>query len=291
MRRLFEKIKRAAKSDVSIYISGETGVGKELVARAIHEASNRAGEPFIAVNVANFSSDLIESQLFGHKKGAFTGAVSDSSGLMQTAGNGTLFLDEVACLPVNTQAKLLRVLQEKQYYPVGDTNLKKFSASVVSASNLSLEEAIKHHQFREDLRYRLEVIPLVVPPLRDRSDDILVLFEYFLQQASNSKDWNIGSQLKAKLMDYQWPGNVRELENCARFASVMASGSTLTVSDLPDSIQTAFELNPESKQPQLNPETISKALILNRNNRNKAAEYLGVSRMTLWRKMKAYNLI
>lgn len=164
MHRLFENIKKAGQADVSIYISGETGVGKELVARAIHAESKRAELPFVAVNVANFSSDLIESQLFGHKKGAFTGAISDSTGLMQAAANGTLFLDEVTCLPTNTQAKLLRVLQERQYYPVGDVKLQEFNASIVSASNMSFDDAINLHNFREDLRYRLEVIPLQVPP-------------------------------------------------------------------------------------------------------------------------------
>lgn len=290
MHKLFEKISKAAKTDASIYISGETGVGKELVARAIHAESTRSKEPFIAVNVANFSSELIESQLFGHKKGAFTGALENSTGLLQAAKKGTLFLDEIACLTPSTQAKLLRVLQERQYYPVGDVNLQKFSASVISASNLTLEEAIKRHQFREDLRYRLEVIPLRVPPLRDRRDDIILLFRHFLEQASATDNWEINSALESKLINHHWPGNVRELENCARFTAAMATERQLKLSDLPESVQSTFEFQIAKHTSELNAEMITEALTSHGGNRAETAEYLGISRMTLWRKMKAFNL-
>lgn len=290
MHRLFESIKKAARTDVSIYISGETGVGKELVARAIHAESNRTKQPFVAVNVANFSSDLIESQLFGHKKGAFTGAIANSTGLLQEAAKGTLFLDEVTCLPANTQAKLLRVLQERQYYPVGDVKLQKFNASIVSASNMSFEKAIEFHQFRKDLRYRLEVIPLKVPPLRDRRDDILLLFNYFLKLASRGKAWKIDTLLAKKLKQYSWPGNVRELENCARFAAAMATKDPLKIDDLPENIQKAFNIDMPVKRKKLTQRMIVSALKRNSSNRNKTAEFLGISRMTLWRKMKTYKL-
>lgn len=290
MHRLFESIKKAARTDVSIYISGETGVGKELVARAIHAESDRAKQPFVAVNVANFSSDLIESQLFGHKKGAFTGAIANSTGLMQAAAKGTLFLDEVTCLPANTQAKLLRVLQERQYYPVGDVKLQKFNASIVSASNMSFEKAIEFHQFRKDLRYRLEVIPLKVPALRDRRDDILLLFNYFLKLASRGKAWKIDTLLAKKLKQYSWPGNVRELENCARFAAAMANKDRLNIDDLPENIQKAFNIDMPVKRKKLTQRMIVSALKRNSSNRNKTAEFLGISRMTLWRKMKTYKL-
>ena len=291
MHRLFENIIKAAQTDVSIYISGETGVGKELVARAIHAESKRAELPFVAVNVANFSSDLIESQLFGHKKGAFTGAISDSTGLMQAAAEGTLFLDEVTCLPTNTQAKLLRVLQERQYYPVGDVKLQEFNASIVSASNMSFDDAINLHNFREDLRYRLEVIPLQVPPLRDRPDDIILLFNYFLKQASETKEWKINDLLAEKLKQYPWPGNVRELENCARFATAMANKDHLTINDLPENIQKALNINIPVKRKKLTRKKIISALKKNTYNRNNTADFLGISRMTLWRKMKAYKLL
>lgn len=290
MHRLFESIKKAARTDVSIYISGETGVGKELVARAIHAESDRTKQPFVAVNVANFSSDLIESQLFGHKKGAFTGAIANSTGLMQAAAKGTLFLDEVTCLPANTQAKLLRVLQERQYYPVGDVKLQKFNASIVSASNMSFEKAIEFHQFRKDLRYRLEVIPLKVPALRDRRDDILLLFNYFLKLASRGKAWKIDTLLAKKLKQYSWPGNVRELENCARFAAAMANKDRLNIDDLPENIQKAFNIDMPVKRKKLTQRMIVSALKRNSSNRNKTAEFLGISRMTLWRKMKTYKL-
>ena len=291
MHRLFENIKKAARTDVSIYISGETGVGKELVARAIHNESNRAKQPFVAVNVANFSNDLIESQLFGHKKGAFTGAISSSPGLMRVAANGTLFLDEVTSLPTHTQAKLLRVLQERQYYPVGDVHLQEFSASIVSASNMSFEEAIALHHFREDLRYRLEVIPLEVPPLRKRRDDIILLFNYFLKLASGDKKWKIDRQLAKKLKQYPWPGNVRELENCARFSAAMADKDRLTIDDLPENVKKIFYSNTPVKRKKITRNIITKALYKNNNSRNKTAEFLAISRMTLWRKMKTYNLL
>ena len=291
MHRLFENIKKAAQTDVSIYISGETGVGKELVARAIHAESKRAQQPFVAVNVANFSSDLIESQLFGHKKVAFTGAINNSAGLMHTAANGTLFLDEVTSLPTNTQAKLLRVLQERQYYPVGDVKLQEFNASIVSASNMSFEKAIEFHQFRKDLRYRLEVIPLKVPALRERRDDIILLFTYFLKLASNGKEWKIDKLLAKKLKQYSWPGNVRELENCARFAVAMANNAQLKIDDLPENIQKALSTNMPVKRKKLTQRMIISALKRNSSNRNKTAEFLGISRMTLWRKMKTYKLL
>ena len=291
MHRLFENIKKAARTDVSIYISGETGVGKELVARAIHNESNRAKQPFVAVNVANFSNDLIESQLFGHKKGAFTGAITSSPGLMRVAANGTLFLDEVTSLPTHTQAKLLRVLQERQYYPVGDVNLQEFSASIVSASNMSFEEAIALHHFREDLRYRLEVIPLEVPPLRKRRDDIILLFNYFLKLASGDKKWKIDRQLAKKLKQYPWPGNVRELENCARFSAAMANKDRLTIVDLPENIKKILYSNTPVKRKKITRNIITKALYKNNNSRNKTAEFLAISRMTLWRKMKTFNLL
>jgi DNA-binding NtrC family response regulator len=291
MKKLFESIKRAAQTDVSIYISGETGVGKELVARAIHAESSRSQQPFVEVNVANFSNDLIESQLFGHKKGSFTGATENTAGLIEAAAMGTLFLDEVTCLPLDTQAKLLRLLQERQYYPVGDVNLREFSASVVSASNMSFEDAIELHHFREDLRYRLEVIPLKVPPLRQRQEDIILLFCHFLKQASAGKEWEIDPLLESQLINYPWPGNIRELENCARFSAAMANGKRLITSDLPDSIQSALAQKNRPQRIFLNAQIVARALNKNKNNRNKTAEFLGISRMTLWRKMKAYKLL
>jgi two-component system response regulator AtoC len=290
MHRLFESIKKAARTDVSIYISGETGVGKELVARAIHAESDRAKQPFVAVNVANFSSDLIESQLFGHKKGAFTGAIANSPGLLQAAAKGTLFLDEVTCLPANTQAKLLRVIQERQYYPVGDVKLQKFNASIVSASNMSFEKAIEFHHFRKDLRYRLEVIPLKVPALRDRRDDITLLFTYFLKLSSSGEEWKIDKLLAKKLKQYSWPGNVRELENCARYAAAMANKAQLKIDDLPENIQKALVIDIPIKK-KLTRRMIVSALKRNSSNRNKTAEFLGISRMTLWRKMKTFKLL
>lgn len=174
---------------------------------------------------------------------------------------------------------------------MGDTNPKDFTASVISASNLTLRDAIEQNQFREDLRYRLEVIPLRVPPLRDRKEDILLLFKHFLERASGSNDWVISKTLESKLVHYHWPGNIRELGNCAKFAAAMAANRRLQLSDLPETMQATPEFPIDKKAPFLNAETISKALISYRGNRTEAAQSLGISRMTLWRKMKIHDLI
>ncbi|MDP6969119.1 MAG: sigma-54 dependent transcriptional regulator [Gammaproteobacteria bacterium] len=298
MHRLFTQIKKAAKVDVSIFVSGETGVGKELVARALHAESQRSAAPFVAVSVANLSSELIDAQLFGYKKGAFTGALHDSQGLLHMAHKGTLFLDEVTSLQPNNQVKFLRVLQEKQYYPVGDYgNLREFKAAVISASNLSLEEASEQSQFREDLRYRLEVIHLYVPPLRERKEDIMLLFQKFLERASGTDKWVIPPAIEAELENHCWLGNVRELENCASYVAAMAVDYLLQKSDLPDSIGSKRLVSQydEGVVDQVGNKTISagtieQALYQCHGNRSNAARFLGVSRMTLWRKMKMYNL-
>ena len=289
MHRLFVTIQRAAKTKAPIFICGETGVGKELVAKALHLESSRSKEPFIAFNAANFSHDLIESQLFGHKKGAFTGAIDDAEGLLRSAKQGTLFLDEITCLPVNIQAKLLRVLQEKQFYPVGDFNTKTFNASLISASNLSLKEAVTYDNFREDLRYRIEVIPLYVPPLRKRKEDIILLFRHFLNETSGINEWVIDRSLQSALTNYRWPGNIRELENCAQFVATMANSTTLKLYNFPKSIQESNEKAPDNHTP-LDADIILQALDGNKGNRSKAARELSISRMTLWRKMKEFDL-
>jgi transcriptional regulator with PAS, ATPase and Fis domain len=236
--------------------------------------------------------------LFGYKKGAFTGALHDSQGLLHMAHKGTLFLDEVTSLQPNNQVKFLRVLQEKQYYPVGDYgNLREFKAAVISASNLSLEEASEQSQFREDLRYRLEVIHLYVPPLRERKEDIMLLFQKFLERASGTDKWVIPPAIEAELENHCWLGNVRELENCASYVAAMAVDYLLQKSDLPDSIGSKRLVSQydEGVVDQVGNKTISagtieQALYQCHGNRSNAARFLGVSRMTLWRKMKMYNL-
>mgnify|MGYP000079212402 CR=1 FL=1 len=289
MRDVRRLIDIAAPAKTTILVLGATGTGKELVARSIHKFSARKGD-LISINCSAIPAELLESELFGYEKGAFTGAHNDSKGLLKAAENGTLFLDEVACLSSSTQAKLLRVLQEKQFYPVGDVQLQTFSASVISASNLRLEDAIEQQQFREDLRYRLEVIPLLVPSLRERKDDIILLFEYFLNQSSANKNWKIGSELKDNLVNYSWPGNIRELENCAKFTAAMSNSGQLELSNLPDSIQTALKKDIPEQLISDEVKKITQALIQNCSNKTKTAKQLGISRMTLWRKMQTHNL-
>jgi len=216
MYRLFERITKSARANIPIFISGETGTGKELVARACHAESPRKSQPFIAINCANFNEHLIESQLFGHKKGAFTGATTEHQGLLAAAQQGTLFLDEVTTLPLPLQAKLLRVIQEREFSPVGSHQTYPFAAQLLTASSTTLADAVERGQFREDLYYRLNVIPLKLPPLRDRGEDMVVMAEHFLQvfaRLEPKRFKGFSEAAKVFLRDYPWPGNVRQLEN------------------------------------------------------------------------------
>ena len=225
MYRLFERITKSARANIPIFISGETGTGKELVARACHLESPRKSQPFIAINCANFNENLIESQLFGHKKGAFTGATADHQGLMAAAGQGTLFLDEVTTLPLSLQAKLLRVIQEREFSPVGSHQSYPFVAQLLTASSTTLTKAVELGQFREDLYYRLNVIPLQLPPLRDRGDDVVIMAEHFLRffARQESKVFNgFSEDAEVFLRQYPWPGNVRQLENLVHSIVVLA---------------------------------------------------------------------
>ena len=225
MYRLFERITKSARANIPIFISGETGTGKELVARACHLESPRKSQPFIAINCANFNENLIESQLFGHKKGAFTGATADHQGLMAAAGQGTLFLDEVTTLPLSLQAKLLRVIQEREFSPVGSHQSYPFVAQLLTASSTTLSKAVELGQFREDLYYRLNVIPLQLPPLRDRGDDVVIMAEHFLRffARQESKVFNgFSEDAEVFLRQYPWPGNVRQLENLVHSIVVLA---------------------------------------------------------------------
>ena len=216
MFRLFERITKSARANIPIFISGETGTGKELVARSCHLESPRKSQPFIAINCANFNEHLMESQLFGHKKGAFTGAAADHQGLFAAAGQGTLFLDEVTTLPLPLQAKLLRVIQEREFSPVGSHQTYPFTAQLLTASSTTLGRAVELGQFREDLYYRLNVIPLKLPPLRDRGEDVVIMAEHFLQLFARREKKafkSLSEDAKQFLRQYSWPGNVRQLEN------------------------------------------------------------------------------
>ncbi|MBT4291764.1 sigma-54-dependent Fis family transcriptional regulator [bacterium] len=285
MQQMLNLIAKVGPSDATVMIRGESGSGKELVARAVHDSSNRAKKPFVAVNCAAISGTLLESELFGYRKGAFTGADSDREGLFEAANGGTLFLDEIGEAGMDVQAKLLRVLEEKKINRVGDPRERKVDVRVIAATNRPLEEAIDEGLFREDLYYRLVVFPVDVPALRDRLDDLQELSSHFLG----------GGKLPAaalkRMRSYGWPGNVRELRNVIERAKILASGSVEDKDVLLD-IRTS---GPSEKTGNLNLESNEKKLIitaLKRANGNKtaASEMLGITRRTLYSRIKLLDL-
>jgi DNA-binding NtrC family response regulator len=236
MTQVFELVKKAARSEANILVLGESGTGKELIARAIHANSPRAGQPFVPVDCASLPEHLLESELFGHEKGAFTGAVRSKPGLMETAHRGTLFLDEIAELPAPLQVKLLRVLQERQIRRVGGTSLVDVDVRVVSATNRDLRDAIAKGQFREELYYRVNVIAIQLPALRERAGDVRLLAHTFLKQFGQGRVTALDDAAAQALERYAWPGNVRELQNVLERACALADGPTVTVKDLPDHV-------------------------------------------------------
>jgi two-component system, NtrC family, response regulator HydG len=236
MARVFELVKKAARSEANILVLGESGTGKELIARAIHANSPRAAQAFVPVDCASLPEHLLESELFGHEKGAFTGAVRSKPGLMEVAHGGTLFLDEIAEMPVGLQVKLLRALQERQIRRVGGTALVDVDVRVVSATNCELREATVKGQFREELYYRINVIAIELPPLRDRAGDVRLLAHAFLKRYGQGRIRGIEDNTMAALERYRWPGNVRELQNVIERACALADGDTLTPRDLPDHV-------------------------------------------------------
>lgn len=293
MLSLFSKMRKAAKAAAPIFIFGESGTGKELTAKAIHQESHHNTGPFVAVNCANFSEQLMESQLFGHKKGAFTGAVSDQDGILSAADGGTLFLDEITSLSESLQAKLLRTLQEMEYTPIGSTEVISFQANVITASNLHLSEAVARGTFREDLYYRLCVIPIHLTPLRDRGGDATKLFWYYLNKLSGVDDYSADDEVINYIASYDWPGNIRELLNCCQYISAMVDAKHITFDDLPvtllDKKQNEVEESVEKESKELSEESILSALEQTKN-KTAAAKLLGVSRMTLWRRMKDFGV-
>ncbi len=236
MTQVFELVKKAARSEANILVIGESGTGKELIARAVHANSPRAGQPFVPVDCASLPEHLLESELFGHEKGAFTGAVRNKPGLVEMAHRGTLFLDEIAELPVALQVKLLRVLQERQIRRVGGTSLVDVDVRVVSATNRDLADAIAKGQFREELFYRINVIAIRLPPLRERAGDVRLLAHTFLKRFGPARGTTMDMAATEALERYRWPGNVRELQNVMERACALADGPTVTVADLPDHV-------------------------------------------------------
>ena len=291
MRDVFQIIQTAAQTEATVLVRGESGSGKELVARAIHELSERKDAPFLAVNCAALSSNLLESELFGHVRGAFTGAIKDHKGLFQRAQGGTLFLDEIAELPMELQAKLLRVIQERNYVPVGGVCSMPVNVRLVAATHRSLREEVKNGRFREDLMYRLRVVPIYLPPLRERREDISLLMWAFIHQhnaANRRKIEEIEPEAMRLLLDYAWRGNIRELQNVVEYAFAVGRGTILKSAELPPEfreVQPIIIHKPISMEDEKS--AIQRALTENKNV-NAAAESLGMSRATFWRKRKLY---
>jgi PAS domain S-box-containing protein len=302
MQAVFQIIENAAETTATVLVRGESGSGKELAARAIHDLSSRRDAPFLAINCAALSSSLLESELFGHVRGAFTGAIKDHSGLFQRAHGGTLFLDEVAELPLDLQAKLLRVIQERNYIPVGGTHSISIDVRIVAATHRSLREEVKSGHFREDLMYRLRVVPIFIPPLRERREDISLLLWHFIHQhnADNvRKIEKIEPQAMRTLLDYAWPGNIRELHNVVEYAFAVGRGATLRCSELPPEFRepravesrfSAASLITHPLTAEQEAAAIRQALEKNNGMISPAARMLGMSRATFWRKRKLYGV-
>ena len=293
MQRVIEVIKVVAKSNATVLITGESGTGKELVARAIHSQSNRHSKPFIAVSCAALPESLLESELFGHEKGSFTGAYAQKKGKFEFAEGGTLFLDEIGEMSANIQVHLLRVLEEKEFTRVGGNEPIKVDVRVISATNKDLRKAIEKQEFREDLYYRLNVVNIELPPLRERKEDIPILAEHFLNKfASENRKEVSGFSPEAMefLLDYDWPGNIRELENAIERAVILAKDSIIVIDDLPqESLMLAYPNTPKKSIKEVEKEHILKVLRNTGENYSEAARILGISRMTLYNKAKEYG--
>jgi DNA-binding NtrC family response regulator len=307
MKEVADLIKQVAAADSSVLITGETGTGKELAAKSIHNSSKRAEQPFVAVNCSALSPTLLESELFGHEKGAFTGAVQSHIGRFELADKGTLFLDEVGEMPVDLQVKLLRVIQEKTFERVGGTAPIRSDFRLIVATNRNLEEEVKTGRFREDLFYRLSVIPVVLPPLRDRKDDIPLLVDYFFKlftEKTGTGAKTFSSAAMKRLLGYEWPGNIRELENTVERCMVLTVGREIPEEKLPlnilrgagKALDRAEASAPDlidtvrGQQAELERELIRNALKDEGNNRSLAARRIGWSRKTLYNKMKVLGI-
>ena len=303
MAQLREQIAMAAPTNGRVLVFGENGTGKELVARSVHGLSRRRGGPFIEVNCAAIPEELIESELFGHARGAFTGAVTDRRGRFETADGGTLFLDEIGDMSLKTQAKVLRVLQEQVVEPIGSVQRIKVDVRVIAATNKDLPAAIRSGEFREDLYFRLNVIPIFVPPLRDRQDDIPLLAEFFMagfaqEYGRRAKAFDPASM--ALLRGYAWPGNVRELRNLVERIAIMARGEIITAEDLaflgshggtaPAAMAAAVIEPLHDARDRFERDYILRALAEQHGNMSRTAEVLGVERSNLYRKMRAFGI-
>ncbi len=297
IRKLLETINQVAPTKASVLVTGESGVGKELVADAIHQISNRRNGPFIKVHCAALSESLLESELFGHEKGAFTGAVSSKKGRFELANGGTIFLDEIGEINLATQIKILRVLQERQFERVGGEKTITVDVRIVTATNKDLLKEIEKGNFREDLYYRLNVVHVEVPPLRERKEDIPLLMASFLDQINKENNTEVKgftSDAKAALYKYDWPGNIRELRNCIEASIVMCRNEFVDVKDLPPQITQDHESQSLNIEVGLSLAEVEKKVILStlnslNGNKSKTAEVLKIGRKTLHRKLEEYK--
>jgi DNA-binding NtrC family response regulator len=306
MERVFRLVENLEQSEATVLLTGDSGTGKEVVARAIHAHSPRRGGPFVGVNCGALPGELLESELFGHVRGAFTGAVRERAGRFEVAAGGTLFLDEVADLPLHLQVKLLRVLQERTFERVGESVSRRTDARIIAATNLDLRRAVQEGRFREDLFYRLRVVPIELPPLRARREDIEPLATHLLARvaARQGRALRFSPDALRALLDYGWPGNVRELENSLEYAVAVCKGQTILPEDLPAELQHGFvasplgriaeplKTEPESKAlpSRADARVLEQALEAHRWRRVEAAHALGISRATLWRRMREAGL-
>ncbi|MCB9060064.1 MAG: sigma-54-dependent Fis family transcriptional regulator [Halobacteriovoraceae bacterium] len=302
MKKVFERIEKVSQSDSTVFISGASGTGKELVAKALHNLSLRASRPLVSVNCGAIPGELLESELFGHKKGAFTGAISDRKGKFELANTGSIFLDEIGDMPLILQVKLLRVLQGREVEPVGGSQSIPIDVRIITATHRNLEESVSRGEFREDLFYRLNVIPITIPSLAERKDDISILIGHFLNRyvsADGSNNISFEKDALDCLYDYDWPGNVRELENLIERLVILKGGNTISLADLPRKFlgtQSGFELfdfelpqegvNLKKFVVELEKSFIDQALKRTNGNKNQASKLLGLNRTTLIEKIK-----
>src|SRR5213082_1170945 len=302
MQEIQELIDAMGPSDANVLIAGESGVGKEVIANTIHARSRRAEQPMVKLNCAAFPQTMIEGELFGYVKGAFTGAMHDFPGMIAAADGGTLFLDEISDMPADLQTRFLRVLQEREYRPLGSTQTMKADFRAIASTNRSIPEALAENRLRSDLYYRLNTFQIEVPPLRKRKEDIPPLIAQFVKQFSQQlgkPEPDISPDACQKLLDYSWPGNVRELQNAIEYAVVLAREDIISVKELPAEIQLppALQTSPApvrrsgvASLDDMERETILQALTQTHGNKKKAAELLGIQRPTLYNKMKRYAI-
>jgi len=297
LEQVIDLAQKVSKTDSTVLLTGETGTGKEVFAQAIHENSNRTGKSFVALNCSTFSKEILESELFGHKQGAFTGAVKDKKGFIEEANGGTLFLDEIGEMPLELQAKLLRVLETNEYIQIGDTTPKKSNFRLIAATNRNLKTESEAHHFRSDLYFRLNIFEIVIPPLRERIKDIAPLAQYFVKQFSaktNKQTLSIDPEFLHKLQTYHWPGNIRELKNVIERAVILANDLSLTQDVLPYEIQhqqdnsnktmSAFSMQSIEKL------HIQKVINYTKGNKAETARLLEIGIATLYRKLDEYNI-